>query len=356
MTPVTILDRHIGRSIFVSTLLVLGVLLAVLTFVTLVDALSDFGKGSFGLYALVRYVVLSQPAKLYEVLPVAVLIGTIMGLSTLALNSELVAMRASGVSVTRIVLSAIKAGLIFVVAGVIAGELVIPVSETAAQAGRAAALATALRQKDAGLWLRDGPAFVNIGEVLPDLSMMRVNIYQFDGGSRLRSQIFAERARIKSHGWQLEEVRQSRFFDNRIGTHAARTARWESTLTPEVIAAFAVKPEALSLVQLNRYIQHLQRNNQDTGRYRLSFWQKLFMPLAAATMILLATPFVFRQVRTGGMAQRIFVGVMLGLAFVVANRSFGYLGLIYGVPPLAGALLPMSLFLVAALYLLRRVV
>jgi lipopolysaccharide export system permease protein len=71
-------------------------------------------------------------------------------------------------------------------------------------------------------------------------------------------------------------------------------------------------------------------------------------------MMLIATPFVFRHHRGGGMSQRIFIGVMLGLVFVVLNRSFGFLGLIYGLPPLLGAGLPILLFFLAALLGLRR--
>src|SRR5690606_38744996 len=150
----------IGRAMLVGTGLVLGVLAALLMLVVLVDALPDYGKGSFGLYELLRYVVLTQPRKLYEIFPVAVLIGTLLGLSTLALNSELIAMRAAGVSRARIIGATLKTGVVLMLAAVLAGEYVVPQAETRAQTGRAQALDLSFRQGSAGLWLRDGASFV----------------------------------------------------------------------------------------------------------------------------------------------------------------------------------------------------
>ena len=353
---ISLVDRYIGRTIFVSTMLVLSVMVALLVFQVVVDALPDVGRGSFGVYALIKYVILSQPRKIYELFPVVCLIGTIMGLSTLALSSELVALRAAGVSVARIVGSALKAALIFIVATVLLGEWVVPVSENLAQVGRAMALNEGLQRKDSGLWLRDGSAFVNIAEVLPDLTLLGVNIYQFDGDARLRTQTFARQARHDGENWRLDDVSESRIGSERVEVNKAGSRGWETRLTKEVVSAFAVKPEGLSVMQLARYIRHLAQNRQDHGSYSLTLWQKLFMPFAMAIMVLLAAPFVFRQIRSGGLAQRVFIGIMLGLVFVVANRGFGFFALLYGLPPLIGALLPLVVFLAIALVLLRRAV
>ncbi len=350
----SLLDRHIGRGIFVSTLLVLGVLLALSLFIVLVRAMPDFGKFSFGLPELLHYVIMSQPRQLYELFPIIVLIGSIMGLSAMALNSELIAMRAAGVSIARIVGSAMKAGLIFVIAGVLLGEYVVPFAESVAQRERAKALHESLQQRSSGLWLRDGATFVNIGEVLPDLSLLRVNIYQFEDSTRLRSQTYAAGARLAGDRWTLEDVRESLISDQHVDFRLARTRAWDTKLTEEVVSVFAVVPEGLSIQKLARYIDHLRQNNQETERYQLAFWQKLFLPLATAVMVLLATPFVFRPVRSGGLGQRIFLGIMLGLAFVVLNQIIGYFGLLHGQSPMLSALTPILLFLALALVLLRR--
>lgn len=351
---IAILDRHIGRSLLLATLLVTGVLLALFVFISVVDVLPDYGKGTFGGYELLRYVALSQPRKLYEAFPVAVLVGTLLGLSTLALNAELTAMRAAGVSKARIVSAAMKTGLLLMLLAVALGEYVVPAAETQAQTGRARALATGFQQKGSGLWLRDGASFVSLGEVLPDLSLLRVAIYEFAPDRRLLRLTSAERAVYDEGRWRLEGVQRTRLSEERVEAEAITEQSWIARLTPEVVAVYTVKPEALSIAQLSAYIRHLEQNGQETGRYRLTMWQKAFMPLATAIMVLLATPFVFQDARSGGLAQRVFIGVMIGLAFVVLSRSAGYLGVIYGAPPLLGAVLPLALFLGLAVVLLRR--
>lgn len=351
---VSLLDRYIARRLIFGTLLVMGVLLALFVFVVVVDALPDYGRGSFGLYELLRYVLLSQPRKIYELFPVAVLVGTLLGLSTLAVSSELIAMRAAGVSRLRIVGSALKAGIVFVAAAVAIGELVVPRAETLAQTGRAQALSTGFQKGGTGIWLRDGNAFVNIGEVLPDLSLLRVSIFEFATDSELRTHTAARRAVYAGDGWRLEGVRQSAIDPEAVKVEAAPERAWRPTLTPEVVAVFAVRPEGLSMQQLVHYIRHLRANGQETARYALTLWQKALMPFATAIMVLLATPLVFKSTRGGGLAQRVFIGILLGLAFVVVHRSLGYVAVIYGIPAFVAALLPLLLFLALAALLLRR--
>ncbi len=351
----TLLDRMIARHVLFGTVVVLSVLLGLTMMIDLAGSIADYGKADFGLVALIKYVVFSQPRQIYELFPIAALIGTVMGMSTLAFGSELTAMRAAGISIARIVGATLKIGFVFSLATFLVGEYLVPVSENLALVGRAKALAVGFQQTTSGVWLRSGTSFINIGEVLPDLSLLRLTIYEFDRTSRLRSQTFARHARYEGDKWRLEEVSQSII----VGQEAVKilnkpTEEWQSGLGPEVVAVFAVQPESLSIRQLRYYLQHLEKNNQDTRSYRLVFWEKVFLPLATIVMTLLATPFVFRHNRSGGVGQRVLTGILLGLTFVVLGRSFGYFGLLYGLPPVAGVLLPIVLFLLFGLYLLRR--
>jgi lipopolysaccharide export system permease protein len=352
----SILDRYIARSIFTNTLLVFTVLTALFTFVKFVDVLGDIGKANFGMYQAVRYVLLSLPRQAYEIFPMTALLGATLGLSAMAVDSELVAMRAAGVSLARIVGSVIKIGLMYVTFIVILGEVVAPVTEDVGERGRAAALQTGVRQqKDSGLWLRDGPAFVHLGEVLPDLSVLRVTIYQFDDARRLRLETSASKGIYANNVWQLQDVRQSLLEDNRIRVRRLKTDDWASVLAPDMLKVFAVRPEGLSLWRLYLYIQHLEQNKQDTGRYELAFWNKLMSPFAVVVMMVLAVPFVFSQMRSSGVGVRLMIGIFLGLTFYVISRGFGYFGLLYGLPPAIGAIAPTLLFLAVATVMLRRV-
>jgi lipopolysaccharide export system permease protein len=264
-------------------------------------------------------------------------------------------MRAAGVSVARIVTATMKVGLLFALVILLVGEYVVPASENMAQTGRARALETSLQKKSTGIWLRSGSMFVNIGEVLPDFSLLRVNIYDFGQNNRLRFQTSARRARHDGGQWRLEDVSGSLIVGNEaVQTRHVAEEGWQSALTPEVVSVFAIRPESLSLQQLHYYIGHLQQNNQDTRNFRVAFWQKVFMPLATLIMVLLATPFVFRQARSGGLSHRTFIGIMLGLLFIIFHKSLGYFGALYALPPVAAALIPIVVFFAVALFLLRR--
>lgn len=355
MTLFSRFDRYIGRHVLVAMLLVFAILLALLIFLELINALRTYGQGSFGLYEVIRYVALTLPRQIYELFPIAVLLGTMLGLSWLALGSELTAMRAAGISLARIAVSAMKAGFLLVVFCIVIGETVVPISDTAAQRGKAEALQWGLYRERTGLWLRDATSFVNIGEILPDLTLLNVNIYRFDRAERLRTQTYARRARFEPPVWRLEDVNESRINDTGVRTHRAQTAIWQADVTPEVVRIFAVRPESLSSIDLYEYIQHLRRNHQETDRYELAFWRKLCLPVSTAVMVLLAVPAVFGQARSGGMGHRVFLGLVLGLTFDILNRGFGYLSLLYGLSPLMSVLAPIVLFLLLALYLLRRV-
>lgn len=351
-----ILDRYLAASILTSTLLVLGVLMALFSFMQFVEALGDVGKHNYQLADAARYVLLSLPRQAFEVFPMAALLGTTLGLSALAADAELVAIRAAGVPVLRIVGAAMKVGLVLALVAVLIGEFLVPETERLAEQGRATALKIRVKQqKDFGLWLRDGPAYVHVGEVLPDLTLLRVDIYQFDENDRLRLQTSAKSGRFGDQRWHLNEVSESWLAENRVQSRRLREQEWSSTVTPDLLSIFTVRPEALPLLHLYRYITHLEQNKQNTGPYALAFWQKLAAPFATVVMMVLAIPFVFGSQRSGGIGARLFTGILLGLAFFVASRGFGYFGLLYGIPAIIGALLPTLLFFGMAMVLLRRV-
>ena len=351
-----ILDRYLATSILTSTLLVLGVLLALFSFMLFVEALGDIGKQNYQLSDAIRYVLLSLPRQAFEVFPMAALLGTTLGLSALAADAELVAIRAAGVSVLRIVGAAMKVGLVLAVIAVLMGEFLVPETERLAEQGRTTALKIRIKQQnDFGLWLRDGPAYVHVGEVLPDLTLLKVDIYQFDENDRLRLQTSAKSGRFEDKQWRLKEVNESWLAENRVQSRRLLELEWGSALTPDLLSVFTVRPEALSVLHLYRYISHLEQNKQNTGPFALAFWQKLASPFATVVMMVLAIPFVFGSQRSGGIGARLFTGILLGLAFFVVSRGFGYFGLLYGVPAVIGALLPTLLFFGLALVMLRRV-
>ena len=352
-----ILERYLGRTILNQTVLVLTVLLGLFLFVAFIDQLSDIGHGEYTLLSAVKYVVLTAPRTVYELFPMAALLGTILGLSILANDSELIVMRSSGISIMQITRAVLKTGGLFVVVAIILGELVSPWSETYAERSRAEALQEEIQQQtNFGLWMRDSTTYVNVGEVLPDLSLLRIKVFEFDQNKKLRSLVFAKEGRFDGNEWLLEGVTQTVIgLDDRATPQALSSAFWNTEVTPQILSAFLIQPEQLSIWQLREYIQHLSENNQKTDGYQLAFWNKLVLPLSTAVMVILAIPFVFGNLRMGNLGKSLFQGIMLGLGFYAANKGFGYTVLAYGFSPLIGATLPVIVFLTVAVVPLRRV-
>jgi len=380
---VRLLDLYLGRTILNQVLLVMSVLAGIFMFVTFVDQISYLGTGRYGLWDAMWFVLLSTPRIIYEVFPMAVLLGAILGLSLLALGSELIVMRSSGISISQITAAALKLGVVLAVLALVIGEFVAPRSETMAQRVRAAALESSIERKgNFGLWMRDKNMYVNIGEVLPDLTLQDVRIFEFDGADQLRLLLSAdigrphERSidvdRLKKSAtsvrdecdqdagehWHLQQVQQTIIDEQgRVDPDSDPDLRacWYTPVTPQMMSIFLVQPEQLSIGQLRHYIGHLAANSQDTRHFELAYWSKLVLPLSMGVMLILAIPFVFGNLRAGGMGRNLFIGIMIGMVFFAANKALGYIVLVYNLPPIAGATLPTVVFLLAAVWLYRQI-
>ena len=352
-----ILDRYLGRIILQYTLITMLVLIGLFTFVNFIDQLGSLGQGNYNLTEAISYVTLIIPRTIYELFPMAALLGTIIGLSLLANDSELIVMRSSGISMVQITAAALKMGGVFVIAAILIGELISPYTETKAQRGRAEALQQGIKQQtNLGLWMRDAQTFVNIKEVLPDLTLLGIKVFDIDDNHQLRSLLAADYGTFKGDHWVLGNVKQTRV-DAEKGAEIINTdtAKWTSQVTPQILSVFLIKPDQLSFMQLSRYINHLNENQQQTDPYELAFWNKIMLPVSTAVMVMLAIPFVFANLRSGTLGRSLFIGIMLGIGFYVANKGFGYIVLVYGLPPLLGATVPVMAFLLLALVMMRKV-
>ncbi|MGD8999648.1 MAG: LPS export ABC transporter permease LptG [Granulosicoccaceae bacterium] len=352
----TLLDKYIGRSIATSILLALLVLVSLDMLFALVRELDEIGQGEYSFTEAMLYLGLTTPHRIYQYFPVATLLGAIAGLGVLASNSELTVIRAAGVSVTRIVGSILKTGAVMMLAVFLLSEFVIPVAEQTAETRRALKLAeqSALKS-EYGFWSRDGYSFINIRDIAPGGQIANVYLYEFDSDYRLRRATHAGRARYDNGQWLLENIVQSDISENRVTQSMIDKARWDSLLAPGLLNIVVIDPARMPVRELFAYIRFLRANNQDAERYSLAMWSKIMTPLAIAVMLLLAVPFVFGPLRSVAIGPRILVGFLVGLAFYIINKAFGYLGVVYAFSPVLSATLPVLLFLAGALFMLRRI-
>lgn len=352
-----ILDRYIGKILIRYIVVTIVVLLGLFTFVTFIDELGDLDKGRYGIEQIVQYVILSIPKTLYEIFPMAALIGSILGLSVLARDSELIVMRAAGVSIQRIVGSVLKVGLLLAIVAMFMGEVVSPFTETRAQQVQGESIQSNIKQElDFGLWLRDDNTYVNVGEVLPDLTLLRIKIFEFDNKNFLRFLSTAERGEYRDQKWLLKGLKRTMINEASSAADMVDAATWKTDVSPDILRVFAVEPDQFSIWQLTKYIDHLKSNKQDTTKYELAYWSKFVTPFATAVMLILAVPFVFKEARSGTAGRSLFFGIMIGLGFFILNRAFTFFVPLFGIPPFLGAMIPTVLVCALSFFMIKRIV
>ena len=348
------LDRYIGTSVFFSILAVLGVIVGLALLFAFIDELGDLDAG-YGVTEALRYILLTIPSQIHELLPMAALIGCLIGLGTLASSSELTIMRAAGVSLGRIVWAVMKPLLVLMLVGLLIGEYVSPWTENMAQSGRSLAQGSGEAQSTKrGMWHRQGEEYVHINSVQPNGVLLGVTRYRFDGERRLQSASFARRARYESDHWQLENVTTTQIYADRSEQIRLPSERWDVELSPELLGTVVVEPEALSMTGLWRYIHYLGEQGLANSQYWLAFWTKVLQPLVTATLVLLAISFIFGPLRSVTLGQRIFTGVLVGFVFRIAQDLLGPSSLVFGFSPLLAVLVPAGICALAGLWMLRR--
>ena len=352
----TVLRRYLSRHIAGGIVLVLTALLMLFAFFDLIYELKDVGVQGYRLTAALTFVALSIPGHLYELLPVAALIGTLFAMAQLVIHSEYAVMRTSGMSILALALSLVQIGLVFAAATFVTGEFLAPVSEEAAQKLRLRQSTSVVAQAfRSGLWVKDEGAFVNVARVLYDATLQDVRIYNFDEQYRLRSISQAREGKfVHENLWILKNVVQTRFEADHTSVASYAVLDWHSVLTPSILSVLLVPPEKMSVWTLFSYVQHLRENRQESARYEIALWNKVVYPIAVLVMMVLALPFAYMNVREGGVSTKIFAGIMLGLGFHLLNRLFGHLGQLAAWPPLFAAVLPTVSFLALALFMIRR--
>ncbi|MCC5452730.1 LPS export ABC transporter permease LptG [Rheinheimera sp. UJ51] len=350
-----ILDLYIGRTILMTSVLTLTVLIGLSSMFRFIDQMRSIGRGYYDMVHAALFTLYSVPGDVVIFFPMAALIGGLIGLGMLASNSELVVMQAAGLSRLNIISSVMKSAVLMVLVMMAIAEWGAPVSDRAARELRIKAISDgnlfAARQ---GVWAKDGDSFVNIKEVDDVGNLQELTIYQFDENLALQQKITAISAVYIEDAWRLQQVTALNFTPEQIIRVEAESQRWRSTLTPEKLGVVTVKPEMLSLQGLMEYVDYLQQNGQDASRYQLAYWRKVLQPVTVGAMLLLALSFIFGPLRSVTMAARVLLGILTGFGFYMSNEVFGPLALVYQLPPLAGAAIPSLLFIGISLYFMRQ--
>lgn len=348
------LDRYIGKSVLVAILAVLGIILGLASLFAFIDEMGDI-TDQYTLMDAGNFVLLTAPRRLYDMLPMAALIGCLIGLGSLASSSELTIMRAAGVSIGRIVWAVMKPMLVLMLAGILIGEYVAPATENKAQADRSLAQGSGDAQSSKrGMWHRQGDEFVHINSVQPNGLLYGVTRYRFDNERHLLTSSFARRGQYQEDHWQLNDVTTTHFRGDHTEIIKTPVERWDVTVTPQLLNTVVMAPESLSITGLWDYIHYLSDQGLNNSRYWLAFWTKVLQPMVTAALVLMAISFIFGPLRSVTLGQRVFTGVLVGFVFRIGQDLLGPSSQVFGFPPLLAVVIPAAICAFAGLWMLRR--
>ncbi|MDR2129196.1 MAG: LPS export ABC transporter permease LptG [Burkholderiaceae bacterium] len=313
-------------------------------FFDLLDQLDDvarYGKQGYTLGYALLHVVLLVPSHIYELLPIAVLIGAIYVMARMAESSEFTILRTSGLGPGRALATLLLLGAAFVMLTFLFGDYLAPDANRAAQLLRTRFWGE-ITVGRTGAWLKDKTPervySVNVGAMNASGDMSNVRIFEFGADGRMVATLQAAQAQFGDGRWLLKNVYERRFVHlaaggdggggerPQIATRALAEMDWPTQLSSDMVAATLLSPDRMRTVDLFRYISHLNDNGQSAQRYEIEFWRKVFYPLSCLVMVVLALPFAYLHFRTGNIAGYVFLGVLAGISFFLLNNVFGFIG------------------------------
>ena len=344
------------RTILAMTALVLLVLLALAGLFEFIAELDDT-QGDYQTPQAVLYTLLRLPQLAFEMLPVAALIGSLLGLGALASNSEIIVMRSAGLSVVRLAGMVAVTGLSLLILTGLLGEFIGPPLDYYARNMR---LEARYEQTDDRLggetWVRDGPVFLHLERVSTEFEFGTIYVFRFNEDNELESIARAENSGIDDNDqWVLENFRETRFGDDGVQVIESSLAVESFDINAEVLGISLVKPQSLSGRGLSSYISYLKRNSLDANRYETELWYRIARTATITIMPVLALAFVFGSLRTGGAGARLMMGVIIGLAYYLASEMLANSGQVFDLNPAIIAWLPSGLLLIITVFALNRV-
>jgi lipopolysaccharide export system permease protein len=362
-----VIQRFLYRELLLTISAVALGFLGLFVFFDFVDELSNIGKsspfgtGTYGLLQAMAFVVSLVPSRLYDLLPIAVLIGSTFVMARMAKTSEFTILRTGGLSPMHALRLLLGLGLGLVVLTFLVGDYVAPATNRAGQLLKAKYLGK-ITIGQTGAWLKESQGdksfAVRVGSLGAESSLGQVRIFEFDAKGRIVSTTFAASGRFLESGtWQLQDVSRKLFFlDNGSGSVQPKVQNqqlgrwdWRTSITVDMVATALLRPDRMSTYDLYQYTRHLEKNSQSAQSYEVEFWRKLFYPISCLVMLVLALPFAYFHFRGRTMTGYVFAGVLIGISFFVVNTAAGYFGNLNNWQPWLTAAAPSMLYSVLAL-------
>ncbi len=343
--------RHIALGVVIAA----AILLPLFAFLDLIEQLDDVGQGDYRTQDAFYFVLLLLPRRLVQLLPFIALIGNVIALGRLAMHSEIISMRAAGLSPLRLSLAPLKVGLCLLALGVVLEQFIAPLLQQKAMASRSRALVqSAELGEDLGIWTRDERHILRIGKSVHSAYMQEIEIFIMDEAGLLSEYIYADNAEVVDDTlWYLNNVTKKELNGLKAKTRKLSQMQWRSSLAPEQIATLTKPPESLSPTDLYHYMRYLQKTGQQYDAISLALWRKLGAGFMMIAMLLLSVPFVFGAIRSG-VTNRLVLAGITGIGVYLLDQIVSNVGLLldlnYGLIALAPGFI---LIWIAAVWLQR---
>jgi lipopolysaccharide export system permease protein len=330
---------YLARSVLVATLATWAVLLGFTTMVDFYGELRDVGKESYTLSHAVLFVMLTTPRRMYDLFPTVAVIGSLLGLGSLAARSELTVMRAVGLSKLQMGAAALIPLLLLTALMALNMETIAPAGEQRAEELANSKSKQMIMARYSGLWAREGNLFLNArGNSAPHIDektgerwveLEDVRLYQFDEKGKLLSLAHARRAEHRREAWTLFDVERTFFEARSVRVEKLPSEQWKTTIDDSTLAAQLARPRYLTSAELRSNIEYLRRNQLDSAKFESAYWEHWFYPYNVIVLCLATLPFAFGSLRSGGFGKRLFIGILIGIGALLVQRMFAGLSDVY---------------------------
>ena len=352
----TILHRYLAASLLRGYLPVLAVFLSVFTLLAFIEELDQVGKGRYTFMDAGQVLLATLPSRFVFLAPFIALLGSIMALGGLANGRELIAMQASGISPYQITGAVLKVIIVLILLVACVQEFVAPVLDQHAHLNRYVALSDTRAYKgEEGLWFREGTRFVRIQKVMYGEVPDGIDIFEFNAEGKLRIYLHAQEAQVENpHRWTLINVKRNMINGLEFSEEHVAQLEWESPLKQEEMQLLTLPTAFLAPTDLYQYIGVLQQKKQNSLRYELAFWDKMFMPFTTGLMVLVALPSVFGPLRRATVGKRIFWGALAGFGYFLIKEALEPIGLLVGASPLVATATPFVVLSVVTMVFWKK--
>lgn len=353
----------IGRSVLTTVMLTWAVLTGFAVLGALLGQMDDLGQGDYGMGHALLYLALQTPRRATASFPMAAVIGTVLALGAHAAKSELVALRAAGLSPMRIGGTALMVVALVIVPLMVATETLIPVAEQRAQALKLGAMQREVTLAGgANVWAREAGEVFNAqgGErrVVDGRTVLvfnQVRVFAFDPQGRLLwIQEAGEADYDETRGWELRDVKRTTFSARSVAVERFDAQSWATALRPGAIEASLQHPDLLPTLALGHRIEQLKRNGLDAGALSDAYWARWFFPLTTLALVFAALPVAFGQQRSGGFGQRLFIGIVFALVARLVQPMLVNLAKAYQWPIVVAYVVPVLVLVALGAWWIRR--